>query len=190
MVLVIGAVLSLQLAGLRVYQHTASADWASFDAGQAVERLEDDIRNCYRVTGRYDDRITVSRPLTAYDSIAGGYFPVQPLEEGQSVRYYLSDDSGALGLSGTYLWRAERAAGGSIYVLNPAPLADNITALEFTYELAPAPRDASTRYVNLRIEALVREGGTTTTRSHSARILCRNWEYGPITAETGIDEEE
>jgi hypothetical protein len=185
----LGAVLSLLLQGLRIYQHTASADWAGFDAGQAVAQLQDEIRACFRVTGRYSDRITVSRPLKAWDATAGGWFPVQPITEGESVRYYLSDAGGILGGSGMYLWRAVRAANGTTYLRDARPLADNIVTLQFAYEMGDPPRDASARYVTMTIEARVKEGGTLTTRSHSARMALRNYALGPVTDETGIDEE-
>jgi len=178
------------LGGLRLYQHTASADWASFDAGQAVERLEGELAGCFRVTGRYETRVTFTTPAVIWDATAGLYVPTQPLSAGASIRYYLSDANGTLGHSGTYLWRAVRPAGGASYVRDTQPLADNIVGLQLTYELAPEPREASTRYVNLWVRARVKEGGTTTERTHSARILVRNWQFGPITAETGVDEEE
>jgi len=187
--LTLGSVLSLLLQGLRIYQQTASADWAGFDAGQAVLRLEDEIRGCFRATGRYSDRITVTRPLTAWDATAHGWFPTHPLTEGESVRFYLSDSGGILGGTGTCLWRAVRAAGGTVYVRDAQPLADNITTLQLTYEMAEAPRDSSARYVGLTIAARVKEGGTVTTRTHTARIELRNYALGPVTDETGIDEE-
>ena len=190
MTLVIGAVLALQLQGLRIYQSTASADWASFDAGRAVEQLETDIQACFRVTGRYPDRITLSMPAVAWDSHVQAEIPTQPLSEGASVRYYLADAGGVLGSSGTYLWRSVRPAGGALYVRDAAPLARNIVGLQFTYEMAPSRRQASVRYVDVWVRARAKEGGTTTERTHETRILLRNWEFGPITTETGVDEEE
>jgi type II secretory pathway component PulJ len=188
--LVLGAVLALQLQAVRMYQETASADWANFDAAMAIARLEKDIQQCFRVTGRYSDRITITRPLMAYDAVTGTYLPVQPLAEGDSVRYYLSDASGVLYVDGTCLWRAVRPAGGSSFVKDSAPLADNITTLQFEYVMMPAPRSASVKYVDLLIRAQVKEGGATRTRSHSSRLTLRNAPYGPVTSETGTDEEE
>ncbi len=188
--LVLGAVFALYLQAIRMYQETASADWANFGAATAIGRLEKDIQQCFRVTGRYPSRITITRPLTAYDSVTGAYLPVQPLVEGTSVRYYLSDASGVLDGSGTCLWRALKPAGSSSYVRDNAPLADNITTLQLGYVMMPAPHNASVKYVDILIRAQVKQGGVTRARSHSSRLTLRNAQYGPVTNESGVDEEE
>jgi hypothetical protein len=188
--LILGGCLALALQAVRMYQNVASADWASFDAATAVATLEEDITDCFRVSGHYADRITITRPLTIWDSMAGCHVPAQPLAEGASVRYYLADAAGAMGTEGPYLWRAVRPAGGPTYVRDGQPLADNIDTLQFTYEMMAAPRQASAQYVTLLMRAYVKEGGTVSRRSHTSRITLRNAGYGPVTNETGADEKE
>jgi len=186
--LILGAILALSLQGLRMYQQVAASDWATFDAATAVDQLENDIQQCFRVTGRYVNRITMTRPLLALDSQTGVYLPVEPLAAGDKVQYYLADESGVLGTQGTYLWRAIKPAGTLHYVRDIGPLADRIVTLQFGYEMMPVPRQNSVQYVNLLIKARVKEGSAIKIRGHSSRIALRNSAYGPVTTETGNDD--
>lgn len=188
MVLLLGAVLALLLQGVRMYPQVAASDWARFDAATAVARMEEEIEQSFRVTGRYSDRITITRPLLALVPSPGLYVPVEPLTAGDKVRYYLADATGTWGTNGTYLWRAVRPAGQSTYVPGSGPLARTVDLLQFTYEMMPAPRQASVAYVNVLVRAKVKEGATTRTRTHTSRIGLRNSGYGPVTAETGIEQ--
>ncbi|MBM3498573.1 MAG: prepilin-type N-terminal cleavage/methylation domain-containing protein [Armatimonadetes bacterium] len=185
--IILGAVLMLQLQGLKMYKDVAATDWASFDAAVAVGRMEEDIQSCYRVIGRYPDRITLSMPLTYWDASQKAYLPVRPLQTGDAVRYYLSDATGALGRQGSYFWRAVKRPGAQQFVVDPKPMADNIRSLQFSHTMAPAPRQASVAAVWLIVEAEAHEGSTTRYCSHSSSIVLRNVQFGPVSNETGQD---
>ncbi len=185
--LVLGAVLALQLQGLRIYQDVAASDWASFGAAMAVGHLEEDIQQCFRVTGRHTDKIVVAMPLLAWDEESQESVPVEPLTAADCLCYYLSDTSGSPSAEGTCLWRAVRLRGQSDFVPDPRALADNVHKLQFTYEMLPPPRDCSVKTVTLLVKVWCKEGGTVRTRSHSACITLRNAEYGPVTDESGLD---
>ncbi len=188
--LILGAVLVLQLQGTRMYQDVAARDWATFEAATAVERLEEEIAGSFRVVGRYPDRVTISMPLMVRDSESGMDVPAQPLACGDAIRYYLSDASGQLSAGGKYLWRAVRQAGTATFIRDRAPLAGRIERLQFSYDMMPAPREASVKRVHLLVKARVKEGGAVRVRAHSARIMLRNAVYGPITHEPGVDREQ
>jgi len=190
MTIILGAVIALHLQGLRMYQETASASQADFSAASAIELMEGQIEGCFRVTGRYADRITVSMPKVTYDSGTGEYLPDQPLAAGDSVRFYLSDQTGSIAQVGPYLWRAVKLEGATAYTLDRAPLAVGIQSLEFTYTMAPAPRADIVDSVGVRVRAQNRVGGTTQERSHVSDVVLRNAYYGPITHETGLDPVE
>lgn len=185
--LVLAAVLVLQLQGLRMYQDVATTDWATFKAATAVSRMEEDIQGCFRVVGRYNNRITISRPKAAWDATQSTFLPVQPLQAGDLVRYYLSDATGALGRSGSFLWCAIKPVGANDFVLQRPALAEGIRRLEFTYTMAPAPRQASVASLWLLVEAEAQHGAKTRQCIHTARIVLRNSRYGPITTETGAE---
>lgn len=185
--LVLGAVLALQLQGLKIYQDVAASDWASFGAATAVERLEEDIQQCFRVTGRHTDTIVIAMPLLAWDDGNEMNIPVEPLAAGERISYYLSDTSGHPSLEGTYLWRATKLPGQTAFVRDIRPLAADIQKLQFTYEMMPAPREASVGTVNLLIKVSCKEGGVVRVRSHCAQITLRNAGYGPVTHESGLD---
>jgi len=181
MSIILGAVLVLQLQGLRMYQDVSARDWASFDAATAVGRMEEEIQGCYRVTAGYASSITIANARTQQNSVLMVQVPVQPLAGGDTVRYYLSDDSGQFDRSGTYLWRAAKPPDAQNYTATL--LADNVTNLNFTYTLGPAPRNWSVQQVGLLVEASIRQGGTTRICSHSSHVILRNARLGPVTAE-------
>lgn len=190
MAIVLGAVMILQIQGLKIYQGVAASDWANFDAATAVGIIEEDLQGCFRVTGRYADRITLSRPLLAYDSVNNIYVPRQPLGYGNEVRYYLADATGKLGTSGECLWRSVRRAGTTTFVLDRQPLAQSISALDLSYQMKPSPRSGSVATVGLGVTATVKEGGSTRVKRHASEIVLRNSDFGPVTSETGIDDPE
>jgi prepilin-type N-terminal cleavage/methylation domain-containing protein len=181
MSIILGAVLVLQLQGLRMYQDVSTRDWASFDAATAVARMEEEIQGCFRVTAGYPSSITIAKLRTQQDPVLMVEVPVQPLAAGDTVRYYLSDDTGQFDRSGTYLWRAAKPLSASTYTASL--LAKNITQLDFTYAMGAAPRNWSVAQVDLVVEASVRQGSQTRTCSHSSRIVLRNARLGPVTAE-------
>ena len=185
--IILGAVLLLQLQGLKAYQDVAATNRASFQAAAAVELMEEEIEACYRVVGRAPDRIVVSMPRTAWNVDQQANLPAQPLQFGSTVRYYLADSAGTYGTTGTYLWRAEKPVGATSYTLGRQPLARNVTSLQFAYTMAAAPRAASVATVGLTVVARVKQGGVTRPCTHTAQIVLRNVGYGPVTAETGRD---
>ena len=181
MSIILGAVLVLQLQGLRMYQDVSARDWASFDAATAVARMEEEIQGCYRVTAGYPSSLTLANVRTEQNPVLMVEVPVQPLAEGDTVRYYLSDGSGQFDQSGTCLWRAVKPLGAKDHTATL--LADNVTKLSFTYTMGPAPRNWSVQQVGLLVEASVRQGGSTRTCAHSSHIILRNARLGPVTAE-------
>jgi hypothetical protein len=179
--IILGAVLVLQLQGLRMYQDVSTRDWASFDAATAVARMEEEIQGCFRVTAGYPSSITIATLRTEQNPVLMAEAPVQPLEAGDTVRYYLSDDTAQFDRSGTYLWRAAKPPASSTYTASL--LAKSITQLDFTYTMGAAPRNWSVAEVDLVVEASVRQGAQTRTCSHSSRIVLRNARLGPVTTE-------
>ena len=181
MSIILGAVLVLQLQGLRMYQDVSARDWATFKAATAVGRMEEEIEGCYRVTVGYPSSITFTSVATELNPVLLVQVPTQPMSAGDTVRYYLSDSSARFDRSGTCLWRAVQPLSATSYTATL--LADNVTQLSFTYTMGLAPRNWSVQQVGLQVEASVRQGGTTRTCSHSSRIVLRNARLGPVTAE-------
>jgi len=181
MSIILGAVLVLQLQGLRMYQDVSARDWATFKAATAVGRMEEEIEGCYRVMVGYPSDITLANPLTQQNTVLNVAIPVQPLTAGDTVRYYLSDKTGQFGKSGSCLWRAVKPPSAKSYTATL--LADNMTKLSFTYTMGAVPRNWSVQQVGLEAEASVRQGGTTRLCSHSSNIVLRNARLGPVTAE-------
>jgi prepilin-type N-terminal cleavage/methylation domain-containing protein len=179
--IILGAVLVLQLQGLRMYQDVSTRDWASFDAATAVARMEEEIQGCFRVTAGYPSSITLTKLRTQLNPVLMVEAPLQPLQAGDTVRYYLSDDTAGFDRSGTYLWRAIKPLSASTYTASL--LAKDITQLDLTYALGAAPRNWSVAEVDLVVEASVRQGSQIRTCSHSGRIVLRNARLGPVTTE-------
>jgi hypothetical protein len=181
MSIILGAVLVLQLQGLRMYQDVSARDWGTFKAATAVGRMEEEIEGCYRVTAGYASDITFTNPLTQLNTVLSVPVPVQPLTAGDTVRYYLSDNTGQFGRPGTYLWRAVKAPGATSYTATL--LANGVTKLTLTYTLGEAPRNWSVQQVGLQVQASVKQGGTTRLSTHSSKIVLRNARLGPVTTE-------
>jgi len=183
LVLILGAVLVLQLQGLKMYQDVAATDWASFEAAKAVGQMEEEIQACFRVSSPETDAITLVMPKLVWDSSLQTYLPPRPLQTGDQVRYYLSDVTGAPNRNGSFLWRAVKPAGAATFTPAVAPLAEGVHRLTFTYTTAPAPREESVARVTVAVEAEVEEGAIMRTCLHLGNIVLRNAQYGPVSVQ-------
>jgi prepilin-type N-terminal cleavage/methylation domain-containing protein len=184
--IVLGAVLSINLQALRLYQNVQASDLAASGVAIAVQELETDLQSCFRIPERASDHITVAQPHLQTDPITHVLAPAMPLAAGRLIRYYLADATGRKGSPGTYLWRATRDWGGLPAPTQPItltrdsqPEAYGVTALQFTYVYDVAPRDSTVLCVDLQVQGSAKEGGTTVVRTHGTRIVLRNAAHGP-----------
>jgi prepilin-type N-terminal cleavage/methylation domain-containing protein len=118
---------TIYFSALNIYAETI---WRlpPYDAAtSAVERVQDELRETMLIESHADDYIVAVVPEKdangdyAFIEGEGGY----SLSLGDRVAFYLSDESGALGVSGTYLWMGVQPQGAESFT-RMICLADNI----------------------------------------------------------------
>jgi len=162
--LISGAVGTLYYSSLQVWRRCSSQSQADPPAHLAVDRVSKELRNAYLVDSMGTDNITFTLPAT--DSYGVNTLPLSP---GKRISYYVSDETGALGNSGTILWRKEEllASGTTKY----SHIADNVEQLSFEYYSTPTQ---VLKIYAMSITVLGQEGRQEYRSQFGSRIAFRN----------------
>jgi len=123
---------SLYIASLRMYTRGQRESTSRDKASLALERMMPELREAYNVDYPGPSLIVFTMPEKGID----GRYAIDPdtkaLMTGKQVTFYQADSSGAIGTSGRYIWRAERAAGTSTWTKRTL-IMDGVEDLSFTY---------------------------------------------------------
>jgi type II secretory pathway pseudopilin PulG len=158
------AVGTLYYSSLQVWRRCSAQSQADPPAHLAVDRVAKELRNAYLVDSMGSDNITFTLPATDANGVN-----TLPLTPGKRISYYISDDTGAIGPTGTVLWRKEvRLSSGNTRYMR---IANNVEELTFTYYATPTQ---VLKIYAMSITVLGQEGRQQYNSQFGSRIAFRN----------------
>jgi hypothetical protein len=104
--LIAGGALAMIVTSTRCFDDATTVAYTDTDAVIAMEKIVTDVREAKSVTITNDNRISVLPPVWVTDS-DGSYYDRHATDTANEVDYYLSDSTGTVGRTGTWLWRAQ-----------------------------------------------------------------------------------
>ncbi|MBM3476974.1 MAG: prepilin-type N-terminal cleavage/methylation domain-containing protein [Armatimonadetes bacterium] len=123
---------ALYVASLRMYTRGQREATSRDKASLALERMMPELREAYNVDYPGPSLIVFTMPQKGID----GRYALDPttktLLTGKQVTFYQAGASGAMGTTGHYIWRAERASGTSTWTKRTLVM-DDVEDLSFTY---------------------------------------------------------
>jgi prepilin-type N-terminal cleavage/methylation domain-containing protein len=123
---------ALYMASLRLYTRGQRESTSRDKASLALERMMSELREAYNVDYPGPSLIVFTMPQKGID----GRYVLDPLSKtlltGKQVMFYQAGANGAMGTTGRYIWRAERAAGTSTWTKRTL-IMDDVEDLSFTY---------------------------------------------------------
>lgn len=126
----------LYVASLKMYTRGQREATSRDKAALALERMIPELREAYNVDYPGPSLIVFTMPQRDAD----GTYAVDPntktLIAGKRVAYYQANHTGLIGTEGTYIWRAERPLGTTMWSSRQV-IMDDVEDLSFTY--APSP---------------------------------------------------
>lgn len=159
--LLMAIILGFYVQAARLTGKTGLLADTQYRAAMAIRGLTEKLRGAMtRDTSSTSDRLIVIFPLTD-----GSGRNVIPLQQGPRYQYYLSNDTGSIGASGTSLWRARAASATSPWEPEEK-LATDVSAVQFTYP------DQFT--VRMKVTVTVTRKGKSVSASNENEILLRN----------------
>jgi prepilin-type N-terminal cleavage/methylation domain-containing protein len=168
----------LYFTSFNVWQRSSAESQADPPAHIAIGRITKELKNAYIVVPPVpnSNTITFTLPETEpeqdpFDASKTVKVNVLPLTPERQITYYVSDATGAVGPTGTVLWRSEQnlLTGAS----NLKRIADNVEELTFDYAAA----DGGTRMLMVYAMSVTVQGkeGRHVYRSEfSSRVAFRN----------------
>jgi type II secretory pathway pseudopilin PulG len=171
-IMMIGAAVgTLYYSSLQVWRRCSAQSQADPPAHLAVDRVAKELRNAYIVDSMGADNITFTLPAATMVTVDGVPLSINtlPLSPAKRISYYLSDDSGTVGQSGTVLWRKEvRLSSGTTRYMR---IANNVEELLFTYDSTPTQ---VLKIYAMSITVLGQEGRQQYNSQFGSRIAFRN----------------
>lgn len=124
----IGGVISATFfAGMRVWRRCSSQSQADPPAHLAIRRMTTELKNAYQVDSLGDTYITFTLPRQDAYGVN-----ILPFEGAHCIKYFITDDSGVEGNTGTVLWRKDNnLLTGAVTTRR---IANNVESLSFSYE--------------------------------------------------------
>ncbi len=125
-------VVGLYTASLKMYARGQREATARDKAALALERMMPEIQEAYNVDYPGPSLIVITLPERGTD---GRYYmdsSTGALLSGKQVAFYQSNQSGAFGVTGTYIWRAERDSPTAAWAARSVVM-DDVEELSFTY---------------------------------------------------------
>lgn len=109
MVLVVLSVVSMMVASLRTYDSASNRTYTDQDAVMAMQMMVNEIREAKSITPLDPGPDSGTRLRVTLPVLADGkdYYDRHEEDSANAIDYYLSDSSGTVGESGTWLWRAQ-----------------------------------------------------------------------------------
>jgi type II secretory pathway pseudopilin PulG len=109
MVLVVLSVVSMMIGAMRTYDSSSNRTYTDQDAVMAMQMMVSEIREAKSITPLdpgpdSGTRLRVVLPELAEDE---EYYDRHKADTANCIDYYVSDSSGEIGETGTWLWRAQ-----------------------------------------------------------------------------------
>jgi hypothetical protein len=121
-------VVSISVSSLKLMSQTTMQTYTDTDVNFAFQYLLGDIRQAeafnIQTTNATNDTLVLTFPIIT----ASGWYDRNTLDVNNPATYYLSDSTGTLGRTGTYLWKSQ---GGNLTLIRK-----DICQMQFTKESA------------------------------------------------------
>jgi prepilin-type N-terminal cleavage/methylation domain-containing protein len=146
------------LSTMRSYDSITVQAYSDSDAVVAMQKIVSDLREAksYAILSS-GTRLQLTYPITT----ANGYYNRQVADPTNTIDYYLSDNTGSLTRTGTYLWRNPSKGGSRI-------VARNIQAVRYTID--------TSRSVQITVDARnTGSSGSKTTYLTERVVYLRNY---------------
>jgi hypothetical protein len=122
----------LYTASLKMYMRGQREATSRDKAALALERMMPEIQEAYNVDYPGPSLIVLTLPMRGAD----GRYSIDPttkaLLSGKEVTFYQADQTGVIGTTGHYIWRAERPTSSSTWTSKKV-IMDDVEDLSFTY---------------------------------------------------------
>lgn len=137
---------------------------------RAVQRMSPSIRSARRVAAAASGANVLTLVMPRVDAVAGEY--VLPLEDGDTVCFYLSDSSGSRSAAGTVLWRSVNGVPDAAWSMRGSHAAMDLggSGLLFTY----FPSASNPSGVGISLTTTQWMGDTTISRTEPTQVFLRN----------------
>ena len=100
--LISSGALAIMIASAKCYDNTTAESFTDVDAVQAMAMIVTDVREAKSIAITNGDRLQVTFPERTDE----GYYDRRESDLDHRVTFYLSDSTGTIGNSGTWLWRS------------------------------------------------------------------------------------
>ena len=150
--------------------YRVSAEISATEAlSRVVSQISPTLRSAIRVNTTQSDSSKVTVVLPKVDTTTGDY--LVPLTDGDTVAFYLSDTTGALGTQGTFLWRSVNGVPDTGWSLRGAKgrIDLGIQSLAFTYTPTTDPKS-----VQFTVGTSQSSGNRSVAQQLSTEVELRN----------------
>ncbi len=101
--LIAAGALAMMISSVKCFSNSSVESYTDTDAVIAMQRIVNDVREAKSVSILNDgEALMITFPMTGID----GYYDRHIPDTVNVVKYYLSNSSGVVGRSGTWLWRS------------------------------------------------------------------------------------